>query len=94
MDDFKTKTKLSYAEKDAHLEDTINYYNMKPSTQYTVKGRLYNMEDGKVLEGSEKVQQFTSNATGTGSWKLDYTFDASDMKGMIVVAYAEYSNLK
>lgn len=89
LDDFKTKTKLSYAEKNAHLIDTINYYNMKPSTQYTVKGRLYNMEDGKVLEGSEKVQQFTSNAEGTGSWKLDYTFDASDMKGMIVVAYAE-----
>ena len=22
---------------------------MKPSTQYTVKGRLYNMEDGRVL---------------------------------------------
>lgn len=89
LDDFKTKTKLSYAEKDAHLVDTINYYNMKPSTQYTVKGRLYNMEDGRVLEGSEKVQQFTSNAEGTGSWKLDYTFDASNMKGMIVVAYAE-----
>ena len=89
LNDSKTGTKLLYAEKDAHLVDTINYYNMKPSTQYTVKGRLYNMEDGKVLEGSEKVQQFTSNATGTGSWKLDYTFDASNMKGMIVVAYAE-----
>lgn len=89
LDDFKTKTKLSYAEKDAHLVDTINYYNMKPSTQYTVKGRLYNMEDGTVLLGSEKNQQFTSNATGEGSWKLDYTFDASKMKGTILVAYAE-----
>ena len=89
LDDSKTGTKLSYAEKDAHLIDTINYYNLKPSTQYTVKGRLYNMEDGTVLPGSEKNQQFTSNAEGTGSWKLDYTFDASDMKGMIVVAYAE-----
>lgn len=38
LDDAKTGTKLSYAEKDAHLVDTINYYNMKPSTQYTVTG--------------------------------------------------------
>lgn len=89
LNDSKTGTKLSYAEANAHLIDTINYFNLKPSTQYTVKGRLYNMEDGKVLEGSEKVQQFTSNATGTGSWALDYTFDASKMQGMIVVAYAE-----
>lgn len=89
LNDAKTGTKLSYAESNAHLIDTINYYNMKPSTQYTVKGRLYNMEDGKVLEGSEKSQQFTSNATGTGSWALDYTFDASNMQGMILGAYAE-----
>ena len=89
LNDAKTGTKLSYAEANAHLIDTINYYNMKPSTQYTVKGRLYNMEDGKVLDGSEKVQQFTSNATGTGTWTLDYTFDASKLQGTIVVAYAE-----
>ncbi len=89
LNDSKTGTKLSYAESNAHLIDTINYFNFKPSTQYTVKGRLYNMEDGTVLPGSEKVQQFTSNATGTGSWALDYTFDASKMQGTILVAYAE-----
>lgn len=61
LDDAKTGTKLSYAETDAHLIDTINYYNLKPYTQYTVKGRLYDMEDGKILDGSEKEQQFTLN---------------------------------
>ncbi|MCM1233301.1 MAG: VaFE repeat-containing surface-anchored protein [Ruminococcus flavefaciens] len=87
-------THVVYAGKNARLKETINYYNMKPLTNYTVKGCLYNMETGKELTDSNNNAVKTettmrSNASGTGTWTLTYNFDASKLQGTIIVAFAQ-----
>ncbi|MCM1219380.1 MAG: VaFE repeat-containing surface-anchored protein [Lachnospiraceae bacterium] len=94
LNDKKTGTKIMLAEKDAHLVDRIDYYRFQPNTEYVIKGKLLDMSTGAVLTDSkdnrvEKTVEVMSSDTGTGSWTVDYEFDATELQGKVVVAYAD-----
>jgi len=94
LNDGKSGSKILLAEKNVHLTDTVDYYRFQPSTDYTIKGKLIDMETGDVLIDSkgnrvEKTVTVTSSATGTGSWTVDYEFDATELQGRVIVAYAD-----
>lgn len=92
--DRKTGTQVLNPSKDACLVDTISYFRMQPDTEYTVRGKLIDMQTGKVLAGSdgekaEKEEKRRTDEDGTGKWEIEYKFDASELGGKIIVAYEE-----
>lgn len=94
LNDKKSGSKILLAEQNARLTDTVNYYRFQPSTDYTIKGKLIDMETGDVLIDSkgnrvEKTVTVTSSATGTGEWAVNYEFDATELQGKVIVAYAD-----
>jgi hypothetical protein len=94
LTDYDTKTHILSATEKAKVVDTVSYHNMQPNATYTLSGRLINMETGAVLTDAkgkrvEKTMDVRSSSNGDGSWDITYNFDASNMAGTIIVAYAE-----
>ena len=94
LTDYDTKTHILSATEKARVVDTVSYHNMQPNATYTLSGRLINMETGAVLTDAkgkrvEKTMDVRSSSNGDGSWDITYNFDASNMAGTIIVAYAE-----
>ena len=46
--DDKTATKLTLAEKDIHITDTVAYRNLVPGKTYTISGTLMDQRTGKA----------------------------------------------
>ena len=73
--------------------DTVTYRNLIPGTKYTVKGTLMNKATGEAAvdaSGSTITAEtsFTPN-TADGTINLPFTFDASNMEGVSLVAFEQ-----
>ena len=73
--------------------DTVTYRNLIPGTKYTVKGTLMNKATGEAAvdaSGSTITAEtsFTPN-TADGTINLPFTFNASNMEGVSLVAFEQ-----
>ena len=91
--DTKTETKLTYAEKDIKITDTVEYTNLIPGKTYKVTGTAMDKKTGKVIKDADgKV--VTSEAeitpeTADGKVDVDFIFDGSNLAGKTIVMFEE-----
>ena len=91
--DTKTETKLTYAEKDIKITDTVEYTNLIPGKAYKVTGTAMDKETGKVIKDADG-KAVTSEAeitpeTADGKVDVDFIFDGSNLAGKTIVMYEE-----
>lgn len=70
------------------LTDTVTYSGLKPNQEYTLTGQLINKDTGAVVV--ENTIKFTPN-TSNGTTTVPFSFDASDLGGVTLVAYETLS---
>ena len=79
--------------------DKVNYRNLIPGKEYTVKGVLMDKETGKpVMVKGKKVtseKKFTAHKAD-GTVEMSFTFDASSLKGKTTVVFEDlfYDGIK
>ena len=91
--DTKTETKLTYAEKDIKITDTVAYRNLVPGKTYKVTGTAMDKETGKVIKDADG-KAVTSEAeitpeTADGKVDVDFIFDGSNLAGKTIVMFEE-----
>ena len=91
--DTKTETKLTYAEKDIKITDTVEYTNLIPGKTYKVTGTAMDKETGKVIKDADG-KAVTSEAeitpeTADGKVDVEFSFDGSNLAGKTIVMYEE-----
>ena len=91
--DTKTETKLTYAEKDIKIKDTVEYTNLIPGKTYKVTGTAMDKETGKVIKDADG-KAVTSEAeitpeTADGKVDVDFIFDGSNLAGKTIVMFEE-----
>ena len=91
--DTKTETKLTYAEKDIKITDTVEYTNLIPGKTYKVTGTAIDKETGKVIKDADG-KAVTSEAeitpeTADGKVDVDFIFDGSNLAGKTIVMFEE-----
>ena len=91
--DTKTETKLTYAEKDIKITDTVEYTNLIPGKTYKVTGTAVDKETGKVIKDADG-KAVTSEAeitpeTADGKVDVDFIFDGSNLAGKTIVMFEE-----
>lgn len=89
--DTKTETKLTYAEKDIKITDTVEYTNLIPGKTYKVTGTAMDKETGKVIKDADG-KAVTSEAeitpeTADGKVDVDFIFDGSNLAGKTMVLF-------
>ena len=80
----------AYAAERVTIVDTIYYSGLKPGAEYTLKGVLMDKATGEPLMVNENqvTAEKTFRATGeSGSATMEFTFDASALKGKAVVVF-------
>ena len=72
------------------LIDEVSYTNLEPGVEYTLIGKIMDLETGKVLviDGKEVVAEmkFTPDAPN-GVVKMKFTFRGDDLRGKTIVAF-------
>ena len=91
--DTKTETKLTYAEKDIKITDTVEYTNLIPGKTYKVTGTAMDKATGKVIKDADG-KAVTSEAeitpeTSDGKVDVDFIFDGSNLAGKTIVMFEE-----
>ena len=91
--DTKTETKLTYAEKDIKITDTVEYTNLIPGKTYKVTGTAMDKETGKVIKDADG-KAVTSEAeitpeTADGKVDVEFSFDGSNLAGKTIVMFEE-----
>ena len=91
--DTKTETKLTYAEKDIKITDTVEYTNLIPGKTYKVTGIAVDKKTGKVIKDADG-KAVTSEAeitpeTADGKVDVDFIFDGSNLAGKTIVMFEE-----
>ena len=91
--DTKTETKLTYAEKDIKITDTVEYTNLIPGKTYKVTGTAVDKSTGKVIKDADG-KAVTSEAeitpdTADGKVDVDFIFDGSNLAGKTIVMFEE-----
>ena len=91
--DTKTETKLTYAEKDIKITDTVEYTKLIPGKTYKVTGTAMDKETGKVIKDADG-KAVTSEAeitpeTADGKVDVDFIFDGSNLAGKTIVMFEE-----
>jgi len=91
--DTKTETKLTYAEKDIKITDTVEYTNLIPGKTYKVTGTAVDKKTGKVIKDADG-KAVTSEAeitpeTADGKVDVDFIFDGSNLAGKTIVMFEE-----
>ena len=91
--DTKTETKLTYAEKDIKITDTVEYTNLIPGKTYKVTGTAMDKKTGKVIKDADG-KAVTSEAeitpeTADGKVDVDFIFDGSNLTGKTIVMFEE-----
>lgn len=91
--DTKTETKLTYAEKDIKITDTVEYTNLIPGKTYKVTGTAMDKKTGKVIKDADG-KAVTSEAeitpeTADGKADVDFIFDGSNLAGKTIVMFEE-----
>ena len=80
----------AYAAESITIVDTVYYSGLKVGTEYTLKGVLMDKATGEPLMVGENqvTAEKTFRATGeSGSTTMEFTFDASALKGKAVVVF-------
>lgn len=72
----------------ASLTDKVTYSGLKPNQEYTLTGQLINKDTGAVVV--EKTVPFTPSTT-KGTINVPFSFDASGLGGVTLVAYETLS---
>ena len=91
--DTKTETKLTYAEEDIKITDTVEYTNLIPGKTYKVTGTAMDKKTGKVIKDADG-KAVTSEAeltpeTADGKVDVDFIFDGSNLAGKTIVMFEE-----
>ena len=91
--DTNTETKLTYAEKDIKITDTVEYTNLIPGKTYKVTGTAMDKKTGKVIKDADG-KAVTSEAeitpeTADGKVDVDFIFDGSNLAGKTIVMFEE-----
>ena len=91
--DTKTETKLTYAEKDIKITDTVEYTNLIPGKTYKVTGTAVDKKTGKAIKDADG-KAVTSEAeitpeTADGKVDVDFIFDGSNLAGKTIVMFEE-----
>lgn len=98
-EDRKTKDEVGETHKETTIVDKVNYRNLIPGKEYTVKGVLMDKETGKpVMVKGKKVtseKKFTAHKAD-GTVEMSFTFDASSLKGRTTVVFEDlfYDGIK
>ena len=91
-EDRKTKDEVGETRKETTIVDKVNYRNLIPGKEYTVKGVLMNKETGKpVRDGLSSVtseKKFTAEKKD-GTIEMQFTFDAEKLQGDDVVVFED-----
>ncbi|MST52202.1 VaFE repeat-containing surface-anchored protein [Clostridiales Family XIII bacterium WCA-MUC-591-APC-3H] len=91
-EDRKTKDEVGETHKETTIVDKVNYRNLIPGKEYTVKGVLMDKETGKpVMVKGKKVtseKKFTAHKAD-GTVEMSFTFDASSLKGKTTVVFED-----
>lgn len=87
--DKTTGTNEGIAQKEVTIVDKVEYNNLIPGKEYTVKGILMDKETGKplLIDGKKVTAEKTFTAKSeAGSIELEFTFDGSTLgeKGIVV----------
>lgn len=80
----------AYAAESITIVDTVYYSGLKAGTEYTLKGVLMDKATGEplVVNESQVIAEKTFRATAeSGSTTMEFTFDASALKGKAVVVF-------
>lgn len=88
--DQATGTNQAIARENTTIIDTIEYKNLKPGKEYTIKGILMNKATGEELlvsGNTVSAEKTFTPETKDGTVDLDFTFDSRALKGNAVVAF-------
>ena len=88
--DKETGDHYSYAVDQVTIIDKVSYQDLIPGKEYTVKGTLMDKETGEtLLIGGKPVTAEKTFIAGKkdGSVELEFTFDASGLKGKETVVF-------
>ena len=91
--DTKTETKLTFAEADIHIKDTVEYTNLIPGKTYKVTGTAMDKATGEAIKDADG-NEVTAEAeitpeTAYGSVDVDFIFDGSALAGKTIVMFEE-----
>lgn len=84
--DSETEHRISYADNEVTIIDTVKYENVASGVEHTVKGTLVDKETGKEIAEAEKT--FTPDSKN-GTVDVEFTFDGTDYAGKDIVVYEE-----
>ena len=91
--DDKTGDKITYAEKEASITDTMSYTNLIPGKEYVLTGKLMDKNTNKPVlrkDGTEIVNSTPFKPTSPdGSVELTFKFDSSLLKGKKIVVFED-----
>lgn len=98
LTDSKTKDHIANADTSVKLIDVITYTNMKPDTEFTMKGTLRDQKTGEVIIDADGKEVTSSARFKTpkaqrgeksvdGKVEVSFEFNASNLKNRIVVAF-------
>ena len=88
--DKETGDHFGYAVEKVTIIDKVSYHDLIPGKEYTVKGTLMDKETGEpLLIGEKSVTAEKTFIAGNkeGSIELEFTFDASGLKGKETVVF-------
>ena len=88
--DRDTKTHETMPKQEAVIVDTVTYKNLSVGQEYTLKGILMDKETGEplLINGEQVVSEATFLPDQSdGSVDVEFTFDASALKGKSVVVF-------
>lgn len=82
----------AYTEEKTILTDTLSFENLNVGARYTVSGYLVDKDTGEPLQDAEgkdiRVEKTFTARIASDRVKLVYTFNAKDLNGKSVVAFA------
>lgn len=84
--DTATDDEVGVSGKEVNVKDTVEYKNLIPGKEYTVKGTLYNKADEKAVSNEVSVNFTPSSANGTVDVVFTFT-NKEAVDGMSLVAF-------
>ncbi|BDF35851.1 hypothetical protein CE91St62_39130 [Lachnospiraceae bacterium] len=88
--DTDTNSNISCADEEVTLVDTVSFQNLMPGEKYVVTGTLMDKETQKAVEVDGKPVTATAKLSPkdtSGTVDVTFTFNASGLKGKIVVVF-------
>jgi hypothetical protein len=98
-EDQKTKDEVGETHKETTIVDKVNYRNLIPGKEYTVRGVLMDKETVKPVTVNGKTvtseKKFTADKAD-GTVEMNFTFDASSLRGKTTVVFEDlfYEGIK